>query len=161
MEKCASSKCSTLFWSLGIVAALVVGFFVGKSLTPGDNVQNPTATVAQNAPTRSGGGYADIEELIGQNECVVALDKIEQELRRLDNECSAIIKDSSLDEDQKAYELGLINGETEDLQWLKVQAFLGLERIENARGMLDVIRFSNSPYRDEAETLYQKLNNAS
>ena len=61
------------------------------------------------------------------------------------------------EQEEIRYKLELLRVKQEGLAWLKVQALIGLDRMEEALLLLDKIRQSESEYREQADSLYNVL----
>ena len=60
-------------------------------------------------------------------------------------------------QDQIAYETEEIRLREIEINWRKAKALLGLGKTKEAKALLDDLRKAESPYRKEAQDLYQKL----
>lgn len=131
---------------MSIAAMLVVGFFIFR-YSPSDNA-TPLSIESPSKSSESYYTFAEISQLIEKKDYSVALKHIE-DIERTD--CEAYI-DS----------MGTINSlsvleRSDELMWLKVQALLGLKRIEEAQTILKDISRSQSRYKEKADSIWTEL----
>ena len=159
-----SSMRHVLFWISGIAAVFIVGFFMYKSINFYEAAPSKQDNVAYN-PHPQGvstirGVDATTENLLAKADYEGALSRIES----LEDEISTKLiviereKDSrGSGQDDSEEEIEMLKYRQEELSWLKVQALLGLNRIDRAIELLDKIRSSESEYKKQADSLYNVL----
>lgn len=145
-----------LYWGSGIAAVFVVGFFLFQNLYLYDATPD-IMTSPMESTMRSGGDFSEIEMLLKQKKISEALAKIEQETLVLKDDSTRLSQDVGLDEEKTEYKMLEIQAQQEELTWLKVQTYLGLDRKEDAIMLLDKLRQSGGIYQLSADSLYHIL----
>lgn len=145
-----------LYWGSGIAAVFVVGFFLFQNLYLYDATPD-IMTSPMESTMRSGGDFSEIEMLLKQKKFSEALAKIEQETLVLKDDSTRLSQDVGLDEEKAEYKMLEIQAQQEELTWLKVQTYLGLDRKEDAIMLLDKLRQSDGIYQLSADSLYHIL----
>lgn len=131
---------------MSIAAMLVVGFFIFRYI-PSDNAIT-LSTENSSKTSENYYAFAEIGQLIENQNYGVALKYIEK-IESTDNKISldSVSTANSISVSERTYEL----------KWFKVQALLGLKRIEEARTLLKDISSSNSRYKEKADSLWIEL----
>ena len=131
---------------MSIAAMLVIGFFIFRYI-PSDNAI-ALSTESSSKTSENYYAFAEIGQLIENQNYGVALKYIEK-IESTDNKISldSVSTANSISVSERTYEL----------KWFKVQALLGLKRIEEARTLLKDISSSNSRYKEKADSLWIEL----
>lgn len=141
-----------IYWMSGMAAMLILGVFLIPSL-----FFTNTPSFVDAGTFRSGSDYSDIEQLIVQKQYEDALCAIRDSSIALTRDSLAIVHDDSINEERREYGLLIVVEKQDDLEWLKIQALLGLERKQEALGLLDEMRKKTGYYQLNADSLYIKI----
>ena len=156
------------YWASGIAAVFIVGVFILNVFSPSspeiamETASQPTETPINNGNVsfrgRSQNLYIESQQAIGDYSKVLArLEKNEADIR-----ADLMLIDCELHsrangcEDAKKNKDSLKTNLVRVL-YLKAQALIGLNRKEDARGVLDEIRQAKSEYGIKADSLYHQL----
>lgn len=129
-----------------IAAMLVVGFFLFRNAPEG------SAPIAMDSVTFSDRytAYSEISMLIEKEDYTRALAYIEKA------ENSAVSTNSS-SENQIMASNDSISANLYELKWLKAQVFVGLDRTEDAKSVLQEIKSIEGKYHHEIDSLWNEL----
>lgn len=144
----SNPKRHLLYWISGIAAVLIVGFIIFDVYQPSPQGMSST----EEADTET-------EVLLSQGEFLLALAQIEKEEAHIRSELMLIEREMGsrgrgMDD---AGDNNRLTSKLEHLLFLKAQAFIGLNRKEEAVVLLDEIRHSESIYKVQADSLYNVL----
>lgn len=153
-----SSGKKVFYWISGIAAIFIAGFFLVNNLFVMESGNPASPLPYEYSNMRGGTDFTSIEELLESQDFASALAQIEKQEQELIKEITILEQDSIWDNERKGYEMQLIKSMKDDLNWLKVQALLGLGQKERAVELLNTIRKSNSGYSLKADSLYNSLN---
>ena len=153
-----SSGKKVFYWTSGIAAIFIAGFFLVNNLFVMESGNPASPLPYEYGNMRGGTDFASIEELLESHDFASALAKIEKQEQELADEMAVLEQDSVQDNERKEYERQLIESKMDDLNWLKVQSLLGLGQKDKAIELLNTIRKSNSEYGLQADSLYNNLN---
>lgn len=147
-----------LLWTSGIVAILVAGFFIFRTLHSDEvSVPNKPIILVRNG-FRGGPDYSDIVRLLEEGNYEIALEAIdEQQIAVRADSCELVLKQYT-DNEARAYDMQIVKDKYDDLKWLKIQALFGLHRLDEALTLLNDLRSSEGYYRYPADSLYNQLN---
>ena len=157
-----------LYWVSGIAAVFIVGVFVFNLYRPSSpEIAMETASRPNEAPSRNGNvsfrgrsHEVSIESLLAMGDYSKALARLEKneadiraDLMLIERELHSRgeVREDALAE-KDSLETNLIK-----VLYLKAQTLIGLDRKEEARGVLDEIRQSESEYGIKADSLYHLL----
>ena len=152
-----SSGKKVFYWTSGIAAIFIAGFFLVNNLFVMESGNPASPLPYEYGNMRGGTDFASIEELLESHDFASALAKIEKQEQELADEMAVLEQDSVQDNERKGYELQLIESKKDDLNWLKVLSLLGLGQNDKAVELLNTIRKSNSGYSLQADSLYNTL----
>ena len=152
-----SSGKKLLYWISGIAAFFIVGFFLVDNLFVMESSRTASPSFYEYGNMRGGTDFTDIEDLLSSQDYETAFTQIEEHERELADELVMLQSDSTQDSERKEYELQLIKLKKDNLNWLKVHALRGLNRIDEVIVLLDVIRNSESEYKENADSLYHVI----
>lgn len=152
----AASPHHYIYWISGIAAILVIGFFLFHTSNNEKLYMNRANLSLDDTIIRGGGDFADIKQLLKDGDYQNALIKIVQEEHQL--ALQRIEADSITDKEHREYDLELIQLKTDELNWLKVHALLGVNRRNDAIELLDQLRKSIGEYRKKADSLFIIIN---
>lgn len=129
-----------------IAAMLVVGFFLFRNAPEG------SAPIAMDSVTSSDRytAYSEISMLIEKEDYTRALAYIEKA------ESSAVSTNSN-SENQIIASDDSISANLYELKWLKAQVFVGLDRTEDAKSVLQEIKNIEGKYHHEIDSLWNEL----
>ena len=153
-----SSRKKIFYWISGIAAIFIAGFFLANSLFVMKSGSPASPLPYEYGNMRGGTDFTSIEELLESQDFESALAQIKKQEQELIKEITILEQDSIWDNERKGYEMQLNKSMKDDLNWLKVQALLGLGQKERAIELLNTIRKSNSGYSPKADSLYNTLN---
>ncbi|MBR5169849.1 MAG: hypothetical protein IKW85_04715 [Muribaculaceae bacterium] len=148
-----------LYWTSGIAAILIAGIIFNTMIVHGPT-GGPLGQVDKGlgndgAVYRGGGDYAGIDSLLTQGRYDKALELVKAEEDKILQEMTSV---SSEESGEKAeYEVLVLQGELEKLQWLEVKALLGLGDKDATKAILNQLRQSDGEYRSQADSLYNSL----
>lgn len=152
-----SSKRHVLYWISGIAAVFIAGFFLVDNLFVVESSRTASPSSYEYGNMRGGTDFTDIENLLSSQDYETALKQIEECEQELADELVMLQSDSTQDSERKEYELQLIKLKKDNLNWLKVHALRGLNRIDEVIVLLDMIRNSESEYKEKADSLYHVI----
>ena len=141
-----------IYWMSGVAAMLILGVFLIPSL-----FFTNSPSVVDAGTFRSGSDYSDIEQLILQKQYEDALSAISDKSMALWRDSLELVQDDSINEEKREYGLLIVAEKQDDLEWLKIQALLGLDRKQEALELLGEMRKRNGYYQLTADSLYTKV----
>lgn len=160
-----------LYWSSGIAAVFVVGFFIFSTMkyssNDGGSFGSPSDGDSYGNVYRGGSANnSKIMEMLEKGDYHDALALIENEEAEVLHELDLLMFDdqgykidyTSASEDLE-YEKEIIEDELHRLQWLKAIALKGCNKREEALSVLDDLRKIKGEYQLKADSLYKKLKN--
>ena len=129
-----------------IAAMLVVGFFLFRNAPEGP------APIALDSATSSDRytAYSEISMLIEKEDYTRALAYIEKAE-------SSAVNTKSNSENQIIASNDSISANLYELKWLKVQVFVGLDRTEEAKSLLQEIKNIEGKYHNEIDSVWNEL----
>jgi len=147
-----------LWWVSSIAAVLIVGLFMVNPLMQSE----PDFTyesIMKDGVARGGSDLSKIDNLIVSKDYAKALALIEDAEKELDEEAkvAAKLNSSAEGKEQAEYERQEIEQRRDDLTWMKANAFIGLDRKDEAMKLLDNLRKGSGEYKEKAEALYNEL----
>lgn len=145
------------YWISGIAAIFIAGFFLVDNLFVMESERTASPSSYEYGNMRGGTDFTDIQELLVSQDFETALKQIGERERELVDVIAVLKSDSTQESERKEYELQLIKLKKDNLNWLKVYALKGLNRIDEAIVLLDVIRNSESGYKEKADSLYHVI----
>lgn len=146
-----------LYWSSGIAAMFIAGFFLFQNLYI-VNSPNPMPMPNINGATfRASSDNFDILELIDQRNYKEAMDLIEEKNLNAKSDSLEIVQDSDMEEEQKAYDMQLVKDKMDELKWLKAYTLLGMGQQTEALLLLDELRDKKGNYQMAADSLYNQI----
>lgn len=148
-----------LYWTSGIAAVFVVGFFLFQNRYVANSPVEYMPSPRMNDVTlRAGSDNSEIELLLGQKKYDEALDIIEEKYQAAHEDSLYIIQNESIDTEQKEYDMQIVKDNQDELKWLKANALLGLSQQETALRILDELRNEEGYYQMAADSLYNHIN---
>lgn len=146
-----------LYWASGIAAVFVIGFFMGNMfhVPNGDGSEAPILPYPSVEESFRGAESVVDEavEMIDKKDYDFALSLLEERERvlyeKMNEEGSDTVNQKEYREEQENLKLQMNR-----VLWLKSQAHLG-----KAVSLLDCIRYSDSDYQEDADSLYNMLDN--
>ena len=151
-----------LYWSSGIAAVFVVGFFIFSTMKYSSNDGgSPLSGDSYGNVYRGGSAInSDIIDLLGKGEYDTALMLIEREESEVKDELSSLNDlRQGLSKEDIEYEKEIVEDELHRLQWLKAFALNGCDKKEEALSVLDDLRKIKGEYQLKADSLYKELKN--
>ena len=147
----------SIYWLSGIAAVFIVGLFLFNDFVFHNDIDLAYSPNNQGAIK---GVDKIIENLLAQGDFKNALAQIEEmedniSSERLVLECEKQSK--GVDQNDIFQKQEMLDFRLEELSWLKVQALIGLNRLEEALSLLDEIRHSDSDFKNQADSLYNAL----
>ena len=108
------------------------------------------------------GQYSDasgnvIDSLLRQNDYEKALVLIGEEVQLIWADYVEIVMDSTIDEEVWEYYISEIIEKQDELKWLTIQVLIGLDRKEEAKSLLEELRFSEGNYEYVVDSLYNMI----
>lgn len=147
-----------VYWISGVAAVFVVGLFLLFRQTGSPSAFNPNPDVILGDSYRGGKDYSVINDKLQQKDYEEALAYIEQEADSIRMDSIEIIKNQTIDKEELEYEMMLIKDRQDELRWLKVLALIGLNRQEEVLPLLDELRNVECEYKQQADSLYNQIN---
>ncbi len=144
-----------LYWSSGIAAVLVLGIVFTTLMVPGPANPPGQEPGYNGAVYRGGGDYAGIDSLLTQGRYDKALELVKAEEDKIRQEMTSISTEES--GEKAEYEVLVLQGELEKLQWLEVKALMGLGDNDAAKAILNQLKQSDGEYQSQADSLYNSL----
>ncbi len=152
------------YWVSGIAAVILVGLFVMNPFNREPDIVFSGNILSENT-ARGAGDLYEIQELIKKGnykEALALIEEYEKEMKM--SELSDIcynVNDSVYDEmlEQLEYERMQKKMRLDDLSWLKVYAYIGLGRNDDAKTLLEQIRKVPGEYKEKADSLYNVMLN--
>ena len=137
---------------IGIAAILAVGFFITYTLSPSS--ENEIMPVNMNVENvRGDNSLAQIAEMINNKRYGQALRLIHQsELENKQERDS--VKSITSQSEELSYMLITLEQRKYDLIWMKANALIGLQRINEAMKQLQTLCHQENPYKVQADSLY-------
>ena len=154
-----------LYWSSGIAAVFVVGFFIFSTMkyssNDGGSFGSPSDGDSYGNVYRGGSAIdSHIIDYLEKGEYDLALMLIEREESEVKDELSSLNDlRQGLSKEDIEYEKEIIEEELHRLQWLKAIALKGCNKKEEALSVLDDLRKIKGEYQLKADSLYKKLKN--
>lgn len=154
-----------LYWSSGIAAVFVVGFFIFSTMkyssNDGGSFGSPSDGDSYGNVYRGGSAIDSyIIDYLEKGEYDLALMLIEREESEVKDELSSLNDlRQGLSKEDIEYEKEIIEEELHRLQWLKAIALKGCNKREEALSVLDDLRKIKGEYRLKADSLYKQLKN--
>ena len=151
-----------LYWSSGIAAVFVVGFFIFSTMKySSSDGGSPSFGDSYGNVYRGGSAIdSDIIDLLEKGEYGTALMLIEREESEVKGELSSLNDlRQGLSKEDIEYEMEIIEDELHRLQWLKAIALKGCDKKEEALSVLDDLRKIKGEYQLKADSLYKELKN--
>jgi len=154
-----------LYWSSGIAAVFVVGFFIFSTMKYSSNDVGSFGSPSDGdsyGNVYRGGSAIDsyIIDYLEKGEYDLALMLIEREESEVKDELSSLNDlRQGLSKEDIEYEKEIIEEELHRLQWLKAIALKGCNKREEALSVLDDLRKIKGEYRLKADSLYKELKN--
>lgn len=150
-----SSKRRYLYWISGIAAIFVVGFFMFSPIVFEKSGSSDHPIYVNVSSLRSTKDNADVAKIINDGNYNLALEQIEEKAKKEVSESLQIEKDKSkIDGEEYVYLKEVHEIQMDELNLLKAFALFGLNRTEEAMSILDGIRQRESPFKAEADSLY-------
>lgn len=152
-----------LYWSSGIAAVFVVGFFIFSTMkyssNDGGSFGSQSFGDSYGNVYRGGSAiYSDIIDYLEKGEYDLALMLIEREESEVKDELSSLNDlRKGLSKEDIEYEKEIIEEELHRLQWLKAIALNGCNKKEEALSILDDLRKIKGEYQLKADSLYKEL----
>ena len=151
-----------LYWISGVAALLVVSFFVLIRPNMKSDLSTPNAVEYELIPfdgnkIKNGSDFSEIESMIDHNLYNEALEFIEIEIQSLIRDSIEISSRFVFNYEEYQNKLHIIRDKQDDLLWLKVKAFLGLNNSSQALKIIDVLRQKEGKYQIAADSLYNQL----
>lgn len=157
-----------LYWVSGIAALFIVGVFVFNLYVPSaSEIAMETVSRPNESPHKHGKvsfrGHShdlDIEAQLSMRDYRQALARIEKD--EADIRTDLMLLEREMHSRGESNEDAVTEKDTLEIKlvrllYLKAQAFIGLERTNEAQVLLDEIRHSNSEYGIKADSLYHLL----
>lgn len=165
---CASPRSSNrkfIYWISGIAAVFIMGIIIFNTLpstSPGigmESTSQPSYSSNRNGNVSfKGGRQMNIESLLTQGDYSKALAQIEKDEANVKTELMLIEREmSSRGEKPDSVKVQQKKNKLINLQYLKAQALIGLNRKEEAVILLEEIRHSDSKFMEQADSLYNIL----
>lgn len=143
-----------IYWSSGIAALLLAGFFLLQYQVGTDN----NLEALPNCVERGGEDpLADIRSLLQQKRYEEALAAIEAFRTTLRDDSAALMQDNLIDETVREYDLQIVRNRQVELKQLNVQALLGLQRQREARSLQEELRQEEDSYQTATDSLHRRL----
>lgn len=158
------SKRKILYWISGIAAVVLVGLFVINPFNREPDIVFSGNILSENT-ARGAGDLYEIQELIKNGNYKEALELIEEyenEMKTSEISDSCYNVNDSVDDEmreQLEYERMQKKMRLDDLSWLKVYAYIGLGRYDDAKTLLEQIRKVPGEYKEKADSLYNVMLN--
>ena len=152
-----ASKRRYLYWISGIAAVFIVGFFIFSPAfyQTGENSNSPV--FVNYTSLRASKDNTDIAKTINEGNYNSALAKIEAENKKLEAEKIQTEQErSNIDSEEYSYLQNVYGIQADELHLLKAYALIGLNRINEAIGILDELRKEDSPFKSQADSLYNQ-----
>ncbi len=147
-----------MYWLSGIAAVLIAGFFFMRNFHVGNGEIDYMLSLEVEKPTYKGGSdNSDIDLLLGQKKYEEALGLIKQKNLSLEADSLGIVHDMTKEDKAKEYDMLVVKEKRDDLKWLQVHAFLGLNRRSDALVLLDELRLTGGHYKMVADSLYNHI----
>lgn len=154
------AKKRLVYWISGVAAVFVVGLFLLLRPEGSPPISNPTPDVMLNNSKSRGWNYSSIDDMLQQKCYEEALAYIDLESDSIRMDSIDIVMNHTLDREELGREMMLIKERQNELKWLKVQALIGLNRLEETLTLLDSLRNTEGDYKRQADSLYHHISNA-
>lgn len=146
-----------VYWISGVAAVFIVGLFFLFRPEGSPPISNPTHDVMLNSSNSRGWNYSSIDDMLQQKCYEEALAYIDLESDSIQMDSIDIVMNYTLDREELGREMMLIKERQNELKWLKVQALIGLNRLEETLMLLDSLRNTEGDYKRQADSLYHHI----
>lgn len=152
------------YWVSGIAAVILVGLLVINPFYNEHAITLDGDILSENT-VRGNGDLYEIQELIkneNYKDALALIEECEKEMQMSEISDSCCNVNDSVDDEmleQLEYERMQKKMRLDDLSWLKVYVYVGLNRNDDAKTLLEQIRKAPGVYREKADSLYNLMKN--
>lgn len=148
-----------LYWLTGIAAVIIAGFFVMRDISVVENQDEQGISLGMSEVSFRGGSSNEKEmyDLLNWKKYAEILELIEEKIQTLEADSMELVQDSTIDEEQRAYDMQIIKDKKDELIWLKINALIGMNENKAALELLDELRNTSERYRMSADSLYYSI----
>lgn len=146
-----------IYWASSVAAVFIAGLFVLNINSNRQNGNKEEIVLSSSNSSKDNGNvlgddrFPDIEAYKGY-------EGIRGDVKYL--EIKALLDDEQYSEalvEIEKEEVGLAESDSYELYWLKVKAYIGLGRKEDALELLDVLKHTECEYKQDADSLYRMM----
>ncbi len=156
-KKSRPAKRQYFYWISGIAAIFIVGFFLFSPVyfDKNDDMSNPVPM--SQGSLRCSEDNSSIEKALEDGNFDSALAQIEERERCLEVEKAETEREkSNMDNEEYTYLQEVYKIQYDELHMLKAYALIGLKRNNEAINILDELRQKDSPFKLQADSLYNQ-----
>ena len=147
-----------VYWVSAVAAVFVLGLFLLLRPTGSSTVTESNPDVVLSSSFKGEHDHTVINDMLQQKNYEAALTWIEKEKDSARKDSIEIAMDRTIDDEVLRYEMGHIKERQDELMWLEIQAFIGLDRQQEAMLIIDELRNGEGKYKQMADSLWGQIN---